>query len=93
MLSDAILGFRELLEAHPELISVHLTQLVSSCVRLIGDEVYSDTLSQTTTCPDQACRIVVYAKACCHSLHGSSDRSLRYASTSQRGDSSLTTLS
>ena len=41
MLPDAILGFRELLEAHPELISVHLTQLVNSCVRLIGDEVYT----------------------------------------------------
>ncbi|RPD64943.1 hypothetical protein L227DRAFT_591208 [Lentinus tigrinus ALCF2SS1-6] len=35
---DAILGLRELLEAHHELISVHLTQLVNSCVRLIGDE-------------------------------------------------------
>ncbi|KAI0330555.1 hypothetical protein GY45DRAFT_736395 [Cubamyces sp. BRFM 1775] len=35
---DAILGLRELLEAHPELINAHLTALVNSCVRIIGDE-------------------------------------------------------
>ncbi|KAI0361212.1 hypothetical protein OH77DRAFT_1443396 [Trametes cingulata] len=35
---DAILGLRELLEAHPELIGTHLTTLVNSCVRIIGDE-------------------------------------------------------
>ncbi|KAI0756631.1 hypothetical protein C8Q80DRAFT_1093119 [Daedaleopsis nitida] len=35
---DAILGLRELLEAHPELIATHLTALVNNCVRLIGDE-------------------------------------------------------
>ncbi|TFK91694.1 hypothetical protein K466DRAFT_595903 [Polyporus arcularius HHB13444] len=35
---DAILGLRELLEGHPGLITVHLTQVVNSCVRLIGDE-------------------------------------------------------
>ncbi|KAI0800897.1 hypothetical protein C8Q74DRAFT_1314301 [Fomes fomentarius] len=35
---DAILGLRELLETHPELITTHLTPLVNSCVRLIGDE-------------------------------------------------------
>ncbi|KAI8980644.1 hypothetical protein BD414DRAFT_420409 [Trametes punicea] len=35
---DAILGLRELLEAHSELISAHLTTLVNNCVRIIGDE-------------------------------------------------------
>ncbi|KAJ8494635.1 hypothetical protein ONZ51_g2221 [Trametes cubensis] len=35
---DAILGLRELLEAHPELINPHLTALVKNCVRIIGDE-------------------------------------------------------
>ncbi|KAH9898031.1 hypothetical protein C8Q73DRAFT_640798 [Cubamyces lactineus] len=35
---DAILGLRELLEAHHELINSHLTALVNSCVRIIGDE-------------------------------------------------------
>ncbi|KAI0639775.1 hypothetical protein C8Q77DRAFT_1082807 [Trametes polyzona] len=35
---DAILGLRELLEAHPELIGVHLTTLINSCVRTISDE-------------------------------------------------------
>ncbi|EIW64399.1 uncharacterized protein TRAVEDRAFT_68214 [Trametes versicolor FP-101664 SS1] len=35
---DALLGLRELLEAHPELINVHLTALVNSCIRLISDE-------------------------------------------------------
>ncbi|KAI9060172.1 hypothetical protein FKP32DRAFT_1595567 [Trametes sanguinea] len=35
---DAILGLRELLEAHPELIGTHLTTLVNNCVRVIGDE-------------------------------------------------------
>lgn len=37
--TDALLGLRELLEAHPELINVHLTALVNSCIRLISDEV------------------------------------------------------
>ncbi|OCH95802.1 hypothetical protein OBBRIDRAFT_871454 [Obba rivulosa] len=35
---DAILGLRELLEAHPDLIEKNLTPLVNACVRLIGDE-------------------------------------------------------
>ncbi|CCM05152.1 uncharacterized protein FIBRA_07361 [Fibroporia radiculosa] len=35
---DAIIGLRELLEAHPELIAPHLTALINSCVRIIGDE-------------------------------------------------------
>ncbi|KAL7285185.1 hypothetical protein ACG7TL_000278 [Trametes sanguinea] len=35
---DAILGLRELLEAHPELIGTHLTTLVNNCIRVIGDE-------------------------------------------------------
>ncbi|KAI0652243.1 hypothetical protein C8Q79DRAFT_898200 [Trametes meyenii] len=35
---DAIHGLRELLDAHPELINAHLTTLVNSCVRIIGDE-------------------------------------------------------
>lgn len=39
MFSEAILGLRELFEAHPELITVNLTALVNNCVRLIADEV------------------------------------------------------
>ncbi|KAI0673507.1 hypothetical protein C8Q78DRAFT_968534 [Trametes maxima] len=35
---DAILGLRELLDAHPELINTHLTTLVNNCVRIISDE-------------------------------------------------------
>ncbi|OBZ80001.1 Testis-expressed sequence 10 protein [Grifola frondosa] len=35
---DAILGLRELLEAHPDLINPRLTALVNNCVRIIGDE-------------------------------------------------------
>ncbi|KAL4242182.1 Pre-rRNA-processing protein IPI1 [Abortiporus biennis] len=35
---DAIFGLRELLEEHPALIDLHLTAIVNSCVRLIGDE-------------------------------------------------------
>ena len=37
--SDAVLGLRELLEVHSELISAQLTTLINNCVRLIGDEV------------------------------------------------------
>lgn len=36
--SDAILGLRELLETHSQLILAHLTTLINGCVRLIGDE-------------------------------------------------------
>lgn len=36
--SDAILGLRELLETHSQLIPAHLTTLINGCVRLIGDE-------------------------------------------------------
>ncbi|KZT05948.1 uncharacterized protein LAESUDRAFT_726516 [Laetiporus sulphureus 93-53] len=35
---DAILGLRELLDSHPELILPNLTVLINSCVRVIGDE-------------------------------------------------------
>ncbi|KAL6304291.1 hypothetical protein BKA93DRAFT_733535 [Sparassis latifolia] len=35
---DALLGLRELLETHRELLSSHLTALVNSCVRVISDE-------------------------------------------------------
>ncbi|KAI0715228.1 hypothetical protein C8Q76DRAFT_618591 [Earliella scabrosa] len=35
---DAVLGLRELLEVHSELISAQLTTLINNCVRLIGDE-------------------------------------------------------
>ncbi|KAF9044791.1 hypothetical protein BDZ89DRAFT_1058887 [Hymenopellis radicata] len=35
---DAILGFRELLESHPELLQPSLTTLFMACARLIGDE-------------------------------------------------------
>ncbi|KAI0273534.1 hypothetical protein BC834DRAFT_921576 [Gloeopeniophorella convolvens] len=35
---DALSGLRELFDAHPELVESSLTQLVSACVRLIGDE-------------------------------------------------------
>ncbi|KAI1793922.1 hypothetical protein LXA43DRAFT_884849 [Ganoderma leucocontextum] len=35
---DAILGLRELLETHPQLILAHLTPLINGCVRLVGDE-------------------------------------------------------
>ncbi|KAH9944068.1 uncharacterized protein BXZ73DRAFT_39165 [Epithele typhae] len=37
-LLDAVLGLRELLEGHPELIATHLTILINSCVKLVGDE-------------------------------------------------------
>ena len=36
---DALLGLRELLEGHPELIDPSLTTLLNACVRIIGDEV------------------------------------------------------
>lgn len=38
-LQDALLGLRELLEAHPTLIDSSLTTLLNACVRIIGDEV------------------------------------------------------
>jgi pre-rRNA-processing protein IPI1 len=38
-LADAILGMRELCNAHPELVEPNLTALLNACVRLIGDEV------------------------------------------------------
>ncbi|KAG6897355.1 hypothetical protein C0992_002281 [Termitomyces sp. T32_za158] len=38
MRKDAILGFRELLEANWNLINSFLTSLINACVRLIGDE-------------------------------------------------------
>ncbi|PCH33787.1 hypothetical protein WOLCODRAFT_135324 [Wolfiporia cocos MD-104 SS10] len=38
MRRDAILGFRELLENHPQLIIPNLTALINSCVRVIADE-------------------------------------------------------
>jgi hypothetical protein len=36
---DAIMGLRELLEAHWELLDSSLTALINGCVRIIGDEV------------------------------------------------------
>ncbi|KZP31318.1 hypothetical protein FIBSPDRAFT_945334 [Athelia psychrophila] len=35
---DALLGLRELLEGHPELVESSLTVLLNACVRIIGDE-------------------------------------------------------
>ncbi|KAH9950477.1 hypothetical protein B0H21DRAFT_723497 [Amylocystis lapponica] len=42
MRRDAILGLKELLEAYPELIGLHLTVLVNSCVRLVADDRAQD---------------------------------------------------
>jgi pre-rRNA-processing protein IPI1 len=41
-LADAIIGMRELCNAHPELVEPNLTALLNACVRLIGDEVRQD---------------------------------------------------
>ena len=40
-LIDALLGLRELFEAHSELIESSLGLLIGACARLIGDEVHS----------------------------------------------------
>jgi pre-rRNA-processing protein IPI1 len=44
-LADAILGMRELCNAHPELVEPNLTALLNACVRLIGDEVRQGSTS------------------------------------------------
>lgn len=42
---DAILGFRELLDAHPELLQPSLPTLLAACARMIGDEVSQSSIS------------------------------------------------
>jgi hypothetical protein len=41
---DAILGLRELLDDHPELVNDSLATLITACGVIIGDEAGSRTL-------------------------------------------------
>lgn len=59
--ADAIMGLRELLESHWELLDSSLTPLISGCVRIIGDEVREYACGHRATHP-KYCRMQVSAR-------------------------------